>query len=113
MKHQYTFTKQARTLFKALQDKGLNVKSEYWDKHKHVDIAIEPAKLYIEIDGLHHYTDPKQIEADFKRDHYSNNESFDTIRIPNTLIDHHLDEIAEAFTEVILKRLQDHSKLKD
>jgi hypothetical protein len=32
--------------------------------------------------GLYHYTDPKQIKADFKRDHYSDGDDFYTIRIP-------------------------------
>ena len=50
------------------------------------------------------YTDPKQIKADFKRDHYSDGDDFNTIRIPNELIDEYSEKIADAIAEVVRKR---------
>jgi len=97
-------TKQVNALNQALSKKGIKTKLEYWDGHKHVDIAILSAKIYIEIDGLHHYLDPRQIEADFKRNHFSDGDDFETIHIPNELIDKHLENIAEAISKVVIGR---------
>ena len=102
----YTFTEQARALYEALVRKGLMASPEHNDGHKRVDIAIIPGKIYIEIDGLQHFTDPKQIEADFSRDHHSDVGHFDTIRIPNIIIKNHLDEVVNAIAEVVAKRIQ-------
>jgi len=106
----YTFTDQAKQLYEALIAKGIHATKEHWDGHKHIDIAVEPAKIYIEVDGMKHYTNSKQIEADFKRDHYSDREDFNTIRIPNIIIENHLEEVVEAISEVILNRLQKNSQ---
>ena len=97
-------TKQVKALNKSLQEKGISTELEYWDGHKHIDIAILSSKIYIEVDGLHHFTDPRQIEADFKRNHYSNGDDFDTIHIPNIIIDHYLNEVVEAILKVIKNR---------
>lgn len=95
-----TPTKQALALANALKKRGLEVLTEYWDGYKHVDLFIPSAKLYIEIDGLQHYTDPKQFKADLDRDHYSDDDKFFTKHISNQLIDSHLEEIADAITKV-------------
>ena len=52
-------------------------------------------------DGLPHYTSPKQIISDFKRDHFSDAEGFVTKHIPNELIETHLDEMADAISEIV------------
>ena len=57
--------------------------------------------LYIEVDGLPHYTSPHQILADLKRDHFSNKEGFFTKHIPNTLIESHLEDVADALADVV------------
>jgi very-short-patch-repair endonuclease len=93
-------TKETLALAHALRDRGVVVELEHWDGHKHVDIFIPAAKLYIEIDGIQHFTNPKQILTDFKRDHYSDDGSFFTKRFSNEMITHHLDEIADAVTEI-------------
>ena len=98
-------TDQARELYELLKQGGINAESEYSDGHKHVDIAIRDAHIYIEVDGLHHFTDPAHIEADFKRSHYSDKGNFDTIHIPNLIIEHHLQEVADAIIQVVNKRL--------
>lgn len=104
MENTYTITKQALALYEALMKKGIQATKEHWDGHKHIDIAILPAKLFIEVDGLHHFTNPSQIEADFKRDHFSDGDDFDTIRIPNIIIDKYLIEVVEAIKNVVLGR---------
>lgn len=93
-------TKQAIALKEALERRGLSVVSEYWDKHKHVDLFIPQAKMYIEIDGLQHFTDAKQIVADLKRDHYSDDEGYSTKRFSNQLIDTHVEDIADAIAQI-------------
>jgi len=97
-------TKQTRALFNALTEQGIKAELEYWDGYKHVDIAVIDAKIYIEIDGLHHFTDTKQIEADFKRNHFSDGDDFDTIHIPNSVIDNYLPKVTTAIIKVIKKR---------
>ncbi len=105
MQDGYTYTKYTKLLYEALQAKKIPVVAEYPDGHKTIDIAILPARIFIEIDGLHHFTTAKQIESDFHRDHFSDGDDFDTMRIPNTVIKHHLDEVVNAIVEVVNNRL--------
>lgn len=93
-------TKHVRLLIDALQQRGIHCIAEYADGHKHVDIAILKAKLFIEVDGLQHFTSPDQILRDFRRDHYSDGDDFSTIHIPNIVIEHFLDQVADAICEV-------------
>jgi very-short-patch-repair endonuclease len=92
---------QTARLCKALKENGVNAINEYYDGHKTVDIAILRAKIFIEIDGLQHFIDPKQILSDFKRDHFSDGDDFHTIHIPNKIIEDHLEEVAKAISEVV------------
>jgi len=100
-------TKQVLALNEALQKRGIKVELEHWDGHKHVDMYIGDAQMYIEIDGIQHYTDPKQFAADLKRDHYSDDSNFVTKHISNQLVETHLDEIADAITHVAKERAKD------
>jgi very-short-patch-repair endonuclease len=63
-----------------------------------------PGSFIIEIDGIHHYTDSKQIIADMSRAHYSQKKGYDTYRVPNFAIDKDLDGVASAIAEVARKR---------
>lgn len=94
-------TKQTIELSKMLIKKGIDNTIHYNDGHKTVDIAILRSKIYIEVDGLQHYTSADQIERDFKRDHYSDDASFHTIHIPNLVIEHHCESVASAIAEVV------------
>jgi len=98
-------TKRTIELSEALKKRAIKHVCEYDDGHKHVDIAIPDAKIFIEIDGLQHYIDSEQIKKDFKRDHFSDGDDFSTIRIPNELIETHLEEIAHAIAQVVKERL--------
>lgn len=94
-------TKQTQLLINALEIRGLKVKAEHWDGHKHIDIFIPAVGMYLEVDGLPHYTRPAQILSDLQRDHFSNEEGFFTKHIPNSMIETHLDAVADAITQVV------------
>ncbi len=95
-------TPQTLKLVKALEKRGVKVETEHSDGYKHVDIYIPKNKMYIEIEGLQHFTEPKQIISDLYRDYYSDKENYFTFRITNQLIDTHLEEIANAITKVVM-----------
>lgn len=97
-------TPEAKALYKELKSKGIRCSLEYWDGHKHIDICIPDAKIFIEIEGISHYTNAKQIKADFNRDHYSDHDGYDTMRIPNELLINNLDKIANAISTVVKSR---------
>lgn len=96
---------QARQLHSALIQRGVEVEIEKWDDHKHIDLSAEAAGLYIEIDGDAHYTDAETIMRDLKRDYYSSEDGFDTVHIPNSIIDNNIDAVADALAEVIAERV--------
>lgn len=100
-------TKQVKSLYSAMIQANIQATPEYWDGHKHIDIAVLPAKLYIEVDGMQHLTDPKQILADFDREHFSDTEGYRTIHISNIVIDEHLNEVVKAISRVIELRVQE------
>ncbi len=95
---------QARMLHSALTQRGIEAEIEKWDKHKHIDISIDSAGLYIEIDGDDHYTNPDTILRDLKRDYFSNEDGYDTLHFPNHIIDKHIDAVADALVEVVENR---------
>lgn len=92
---------QAKRLYEALCKKGINAQLEYSDGHKTVDIAILNSNLYIEVDGIQHFTKPEQIMRDFKRYHYSDGDDFSTFYVTNQIIDLYLDEVVNALVEVV------------
>lgn len=94
-------SKEAMDLKNALEKRGVMVKVEFYDGHKHVDLFIPQAKLDIEVDGIHHLTDPHQILADLARGYYSHKDGYDTIHIPNKMIHQYLNEIADALAEAV------------
>ena len=100
----FKVSKQAKELFDELIKEGIFAELEYWDGHKHVDIRIPDACLYIEVDGMHHFTQPKQIASDFMRDHYSDEDGYSTLRIPNQVVEEHMDQVTKAVSEIVLKR---------
>ena len=96
-------TPNQRKLFRELMKNHIKCELEAYDGKKHVDIAIERAKLYIEIDEDHHLTDPKQLYSDIKRDYYSWKNGYYTIRIPSELITKDLEKIVTAIKDLILR----------
>jgi very-short-patch-repair endonuclease len=96
----------ARKLHSALVQRGVDAEIEKWDGHKHIDLSVQSARLYIEIDGIHHYIDASTILRDLERDYFSTEDDFDTIHIPNQVLDSHLNEVADALAEVVKTRTE-------
>ena len=94
-------TKEALLLQAELANVGVESTLQYWDGHKHVDLFVPSAKLYIEIDGLAHWLKPTQIISDFKRDHYSDTDGFNTFRVPSYVVLTNTNELVKAISEVI------------
>ncbi|MFZ3011993.1 MAG: hypothetical protein WA060_03320 [Minisyncoccia bacterium] len=99
-------TKEAKDLKEALEQKGILVYVELNNGYKHVDLAIPRAKLNIEVDGIKHLTDPRQILADLGRGYYSHKNGYNTMHIPNEMIRSHLKEISEALAEA--SKIREH-----
>jgi very-short-patch-repair endonuclease len=95
-----TPTKHVLMLADALKKRGVEFQLEYWDGFKHIDIYIPKDNLYIEVDGLHHYTDHERMISDFNRDYFSFKDGFFTKRITNQLIEEHVEQIADAIATV-------------
>ena len=91
----------AKLLYDALRSRNIEAILEYNDGHKTVDIAILNAKLFIEVDGLQHFTKPEQILRDFKRSHYSDGDDFRTFYVTNQIIEKYLNEVADALVKVV------------
>lgn len=97
-------------LFDALKKCGVEAVILYNDGHKTVDMAVLPAKMYIEVDDLGHFTNPDQIIRDFKRNHFSDGDDFVTFYVTNQLVDFCVDDIAKALAEVVKRRVLDLKK---
>lgn len=98
-------TEHERKLHDALLRQGVSAKMPYSDGHKTVDMAILPARIYIEVDDLGHFTNPDQIIRDFKRAHFSDGDDYSTFYVTNQIIDFCVDEVAKALAEVVKRRI--------
>lgn len=93
-------TEEAKELAAALRDRKIRVLIEANDGYKHVDLGIPDAKLNVEVDGIQHLTDPKQIVKDLSRGYYSmTKHGYATMHIPNEMIRPYLSEIADGLAE--------------
>jgi very-short-patch-repair endonuclease len=99
--HKSTPTKATLFLNEALNTVGIKTILEHNDGFKHVDIFVPKGNIYIEVDGLQHYTNAKQIVSDFDRDHYSDIEGFRTLRIPNEVVLNDAIWIARAIKKMV------------
>lgn len=99
-------TEHERMLYDALIKRGVEAKLGYDDGHKTVDIALLPARIYIEVDDLRHFTDPEQIMRDFKRSHFSDGDDFCTFYVTNQIIDNFVDKVADALAKVVSDRIK-------
>ena len=97
-----TPTKEALLLRDCLEARGIEVVLQHWDGHKHVDLYIPKAKLYIEIDGMQHYTNPKQIMSDIERDYWSYQDGFKTFRVPSFVVLTEGRRIAKSIEQLLL-----------
>lgn len=92
-------TEEANALKKALEERGVKVYVELHDGFKTIDLALPRAKINVEVDGIQHLTDSKQIVADLGRGYYSHKNGYDTMHIQNEMVRKHLTEIADALAE--------------
>ncbi len=94
-------------LYLALKSREFPVVLEYFDGHKHIDIAL-PGKLYIEVNGSYHNTS-NQIMTDLSRTVYSLEKNIPTIIIPNSMLErpasfaHAVNEISKACRMMLRK----------
>ena len=94
-------TEQTLDLYFELKKRGVPAEIEKFDGFKTIDIAVPEAKVNIEVDGKHHNFNPHQALADLKRTYYAFRKGFLTLRIPNSLIEYHLDETADLITDFL------------
>jgi len=99
-------TPQAIELKNALEARGVEVYEEFHDGFKTIDLRLPEAKIDVEVDGVHHLTDAKQILSDLDRGKYSHRDGYDTMHIPNKMIHAHLEEIADALAQASKTRKQ-------
>jgi hypothetical protein len=108
-------TAQAVDLYLELKARSFPVVLEYWDGHKHVDIAL-PGKLYIEVNGPYHNT-RNQIMTDLTRTVFSLEKNIPTIIIPNSMLENPrsfelaVNEISKACQLVLKKPVVNGMKL--
>lgn len=97
---------QENTLANALRERGVELKQQYSDGYKCVDIYIPKAKLDIEVDGMGHFMLASQMISDFKREYWSERAGYHTIHIPNDFVERHdyLIKIVDALVEVVKLR---------
>lgn len=99
-KHQKTVTSHALRLSEALRKQDIKHTLEYSDGHKHVDIAIPWAKVFVELEGYQHTFNPKQVISDRERDYHSQKEGYYTWRVPNERIDRDVDGVARSIAKL-------------
>jgi hypothetical protein len=94
-------TDDALDLYFALKECGVPAELEKYDGYKTVDIAIEEAKVHIEVDGMQHNYSSRQALSDLKRTYYSFKKGYFTLRIPNSLIRDELDDTVDYIIDLL------------
>ena len=97
-------TLSAFCLYIALKKNGLPVELEKYDGYKRIDIAIVKAKLNIEVDGIRHSKDSKQSLTDLKRMYYSMRKGYETVRIPNVLVNNNVNDVVNIISSMYVER---------
>lgn len=103
-----------KELYSEYKEGVLEVLPQFWDGHKTVDIRIvlyddddeEVGGFDIEVDGSQHASS-KQLLSDIDRAHYSHEEGFDTLRIPNWNVDNKLKDTVSAIAQAVRRDLDD------
>jgi very-short-patch-repair endonuclease len=113
--NQYT-TKIQVLIHMALQNRGivneLNFCKEYSkDKRIIIDIAIESAKIYIEVNGIQHAQIAKQQRSDLWRAYYASLEGYLTLNVFNTATDENFRETIETIA-MICDKTKNNKKIK-
>ena len=88
-------------LYAALRHRNIPAQLEKFDGFKTIDIAVPEAKINIEVDGHQHNTDSIQALEDLKRTFHFFKKGYFTLRIPNTLVRHHLGETVQYIARIV------------
>jgi very-short-patch-repair endonuclease len=91
-------------LYKALVKSGVAAKLQKFDMHKTVDIVVPEAMVHIEVDGSYHNTKTAQALSDIQRTYHSLIAGYMTIRITNSLINHHFEEALKYIIGILAVR---------
>jgi very-short-patch-repair endonuclease len=103
--HYKNATKQELMLYVALIQRNVPAELQKHDGHKTIDIAVVRAKVNIEVDGGHHNLDHNQALIDLKRTYHAFKKGYLTLRIPNSIVENHLEETADVITNILLESL--------
>lgn len=103
-------TPEADRLGRALVARGWKVSFEKYDGFKHVDLAIDEAKIHIEVDGFTHTVNARRALADLERNYYDFVKGYLTLHVPNCLVEN--DRILNKTADCISKFITDKKKLK-
>jgi very-short-patch-repair endonuclease len=98
-------TEVERMLYTALVCRGIPAELQYFDGFKTVDIAIQSARLHIEVDGVQHGK-ADQALTDLLRTKFSLDQEVVTLRIPNSLVLQKLDDTTSILAQVSMSRQQ-------
>jgi len=82
-------------LYYSLKEVGESPMLEWWDGNKYVDLAFSRVKLNIEIDDRYEKLTDDQAITHLQETMQSFKNGFTTIKIPHTLIKHHLKETVQ------------------
>ena len=94
-------TRETIELYLSLKERGVSAKLEKCDGYKTIDIAVDNAKLYIEVDGPFHNDNHEQALLDLRRTFYSFQQGYFTLRIPNILIKRKLKKTTDYITQFL------------
>lgn len=95
-------TSETTKLYLSLKKRHVPAELEKFDGFKIVDIAIDDAKVNIEVLGPHHLSKCKQALSDLRQTFYWFQNGYLTLRIPNVLIKKNLEKTAKCVTELIM-----------
>ncbi len=105
LRHQVWLTESAAAgetikLYLALKSNKVDVKLEFWDGKKAIDIAI-PGKLYIEVDSNQHY-EADRVLNDFLSSFHAWKDKIPTFRVSNVHLNNpfQFEMIVEKLTEL-------------
>lgn len=91
----------ANRLFFALKAINIEATLSHNDGIKTIDIYIEKARLYIEVDGEQHNINAEQALTDLKRTYYAIQQGYITLRIPNSLVKKQLKEAVNLIVHIV------------
>ena len=97
-------------LYYGLKAAGESPMLEWWDGNKFIDLAFSRVKLNIEIDDKYEKLTDQQVIEYLNKVMQSFSNGFTTIKIPHSLVDHHLKETVNNIL-AIMEGLRENAKV--